>query len=571
MGVDLVLLSVGGVQRLISESRSTADVAGASRIVEGLARCAARVVARRIPQTGSRGLVFPQRVDLDGISNKVVFLTDRGAGASVAREVAVAVEEEWRRLVAQAFHPRAAPATPGMPDVAWVSVAGGDGGDGGDGYRHLWQAAQEEMVARRRARVFTPPAITGRDLCAQSAGLPAVEAPPHSAPHERKERLSAAGWTKRRSQDLRFPSTMAVASRAFRVRVAAVPGVDEAVARLVAAVDRSGLPGRWDRGESGLDGLGEWVYPQVWDRVGLAREYRVEPDEAAVVEGRAAASALVGVAKDAGIPPPSSYLAVVVQDVDRLGAALGGLGSAAQRSVSGQLAALGERQRTAMRTDHPLAVPVYAGGDDLLAFCPAAAALDLARAIRRQVDALADGPLGTAGPDGKPVSASTAVVYAHMSSPLQGALAAARSALHAAKSATGGRGRSRDALAVVVRTRGGERGATVQPWTARNAGGVDAVTLLQQVRPSADVGELSAGLVSDLERDGDALAELYAEERCRSLLLAELRRLVERQGGCSEAADALYNLGRNERHADRPVFRPVPAALVARFVSREAR
>jgi CRISPR-associated protein Cmr2 len=259
-----------------------------------------------------------------------------------------------------------------------------------------------------------------------------------------------------------------------------------------------------------------------------------------------------------------------VQDLDRLGRALSGLGLAQQRAVSGQLADLGELQRLAMRADHPLAVPVYAGGDDLLAFCPAAAALDLAAAIRRQVDVLADGPLGSAGADGGPITASTAVVFTHMSSPLQAALAAARSALRQAKSVTGGRDRSRDALAVVVRTRGGERGATVQPWRAGNAHDVDGVTLLGRVRPSAAATELSAGLVSRLERDQDALDELASDAQHRRLLVAELRRLVERQGGRPEEADALHVLGVNERSASGS-FRPVPAALVARFLTREAR
>ena len=63
---------------------------------------------------------------------------------------------------------------------------------------------------------------------------------------------------------------------------------------------------------------------------------------------------------------------------------------------------------------------MYAGGDDLLAFCPAVTALDFTAAIRHQVGILADGPLGTAGPDGGPVTASTAVVFTHMSSPAAG-------------------------------------------------------------------------------------------------------------------------------------------------------
>ena len=168
-----------------------------------------------------------------------------------------------------------------------------------------------------------------------------------------------------------------------------------------------------------------------------------------------------------------------------------------------------------MRADHPLAVPVYAGGDDLLAFCPAAAALDLAAAIRRQVDVLDYGPLGSAGADGGPIMVSTAVVFTHMSSPLQAALAAARSALRLAKSATGGRGRSRDALAVrwpwscvpavvsVARqsSRGG-RATRTTSTPSRSWAGSGRLRLLPSCPPLSSVG---------LERDQDALDELASD------------------------------------------------------------
>ncbi|MGH3926177.1 MAG: type III-B CRISPR-associated protein Cas10/Cmr2, partial [Pseudonocardiaceae bacterium] len=60
MQFDLVLLSLGGVQRFIAESRSTADVAGASRIVQRLAKRAATVVDGQLAGAAARcGLIFP--------------------------------------------------------------------------------------------------------------------------------------------------------------------------------------------------------------------------------------------------------------------------------------------------------------------------------------------------------------------------------------------------------------------------------------------------------------------------------------------------------------------------------
>ena len=198
--------------------------------MQQLSQRAARSVAASAPD----GLIFPARPDLEGVTNRLAFLTDAGSGPAMARAAADAVNDEWNRLVRETFHPRPAPDTPGVPDLAWVSVTGP-----ADGYDSLWRTAQQELVARRRARVFAPLLDKRVHLCAQSAGLPAVPAPPHLPEHQRAERLSAAGWTKRRSQRQRFPSTAAVASRAYcrRLSAAAADGLGEAVERSAAAVE----------------------------------------------------------------------------------------------------------------------------------------------------------------------------------------------------------------------------------------------------------------------------------------------------------------------------------------------
>ncbi|MGQ0776559.1 MAG: hypothetical protein ACT4NY_19390 [Pseudonocardiales bacterium] len=149
--------------------------------------------------------------------------------------------------------------------------------------------------------------------------------------------------------------------------------------------------------------------------------------------------------------------------------------------------------------------------------------------------------------------------------------------IKAVKSAESVGGRTRDAIAVVVRRRGGERARTFQPWWPPGAGDdVSAVDLLTRIRPGPGMDVLSAGLVSDLERDEEMLRELTEP----ALLRAELIRLVQRHGGTSEAGKALYLLGQAERsvsldRAERSVtgsrIAPVPAALVARFLSQEAR
>ncbi len=86
MQVDLVLLSLGGVQRFIGESRSTADVAGASKIVQDLAGLAAHAVQRRLDGSPAPcGLIFPVAPDAPSVTNKIAFLATEGTGPGVAR------------------------------------------------------------------------------------------------------------------------------------------------------------------------------------------------------------------------------------------------------------------------------------------------------------------------------------------------------------------------------------------------------------------------------------------------------------------------------------------------------
>lgn len=576
MKVDLAVVMVGGVQRFIGESRSTADVSGASDLLQTLLRAGAERVQDLLRGSSPPfGLIFPAGWAAGvPVSNKVVFLAPPGAGGDVAAAAASTVRDRWRTMVTETLRQPDPSATPGVPDVAWAAVTGST-----QEYGALWAAVQSELAGRRRARVFAPYEQSNTELCAQSPGLPAVPAPAGARRHDRDEKLSAAGWVKRQA-GASAPSTVSIASASFRSRLLRAAEIDAElrrrlvgpVARLASAVQRLDAPrDRWALPSpvAGLDALraelGPWLHPARWAADALRRELPAV-DPALAAEGRAAALEVCGLARAAGIRPPSPYLAVLTQDLDRLGRALAGMSLATQRTASAQLSELGMRQRELVAAEHPTAHLVYTGGDDLLAFCPADGALALAAALRGQVrDACATGPLATAAPDGGPITASTGLVFVHMSNPLQDAVDGARAAIRRAKKATDGSGRSRDAVCVVVRRRGGERAATVQPWSP---GAAAATDLLALAVPGPGGQELSAGLASLLERDAEELESLSDD---RPLICAEIRRLVLRQGGTQEIASALVTLGYGERGVRGSTFRPVGAALVARFLAQEAR
>jgi hypothetical protein len=475
------------------------------------------------------------------------------------------------------------------------------------GYREQWEQARKLLDARRRVRDFPGAAWTGRTLCSLSPRWPAEPAPPGLKEHQ-KDTLSAANWVKRRwrqMQDLDgFPSTSSVASARYRQAVlarlgdrqvrAAVGELTEAAGQVVDTREAAvaglpaveGQPGSWFRSSAG-----PWVYPGQWQAEPLARETGTEPDSigGAVTRGAAAARQLAEIMKDQhGMPGPASYLAVLVQDLDGMGRFLSGQGTSAAGTgitvsaedhtrVSGQLRELAASQRRVLQAQSFLGVPVYAGGDDLLAFTPAATALAAARACHDAIPASLP-------------TASTAVLFFHYQARLQSAMARAREMLEQAKASVPGK----HALAIGYLRRSGAAGLSIQPWSDPDGGSAAA---LFGIFAADRAHPLSPQLVTELERDGTELAGLGSRDL--DLYLAELRRLVRRHiraepgtgdavgsagvraaadAAAARAADALALLGNTEsaRGASRPESaasgrRPERAARIGVFLRQEAR
>jgi CRISPR-associated protein Cmr2 len=594
LAVDLVVVSLGGVQRLIAESRTTADVAGASDVVRRLMTEGVRAADEALSSVDSHALVFPSRAGANtaagrGITNKIVFLAPHGAGADIARAVVGRMTQAWADRVVKVFG--AAQETPGMPDASWVCVGGS--ADSDDEYRDLWTAAQGALVSRRRTRTFPALMWEQARLCAQAPHLPAGPLPKKFRAFEKNESLSAAGWVKRaagRENGRSYQSTIALASAPFRRSLIAAVSGDESAATDLAehvglldlVVDKLDKLDKLDkqanarafhvddeRFEALAGRLGPWVYPDRWDHQTLIRDGYGDATLEDARAGARAVRAIRDVAAKRGVLLPTPYYAIIALDVDQLGKALATLTLDGHRDVSARLAELAGQQWANAEKPEFLAEPIYAGGDDFLAFCPVSTALALAASARELVRTeLEHSPLR--GPDGGAVTASGAVVFAHMSNPLREVLESVRTAIDDAKSLTGAGDVSRDALTIVVRRRGGQRSRTVQPWCVPVDDELKPLDgLLVAATPSDQPGELSAGLASRLERDGDSLAALAAAE-LRVPLRAEMRRMVADQHGSRQVADALYALGWSERGAGDTVrFAPLNAALVARFLAQE--
>ncbi|MGW0084526.1 type III-B CRISPR-associated protein Cas10/Cmr2 [Streptomyces sp. NPDC003393] len=604
------------MQRFISESRTTSDLSAGSAIIERLSVCAARECDSR----GAR-LVFPASLrpsgtgttgltetgvqgsdDIPGVSvvpNRIVALAPHGTGPEIAAAARDAVREEWSRLVRAVMSRDVA--TPGMPNVQWVSVPAVAGG-----YAEQWAQAQRLLVARKRLRAFEGMKEPERELCSLSTRWPAERHRPPGVPAHEQDRLAAANWTKRcyrRIKDVRsagseepgavprgFPSTSAIASAPYRRQVLEVlaAGADRMVANAVSALHEAALvldPGR----EQPLPVLaaaapgtpdarwlaasaGRWVYEDTWQEDVLihgvptvaAAEVRK-----AVARGRRAALQLRDAIREHRVAPPVTHLAVIAQDLDSMGRFLSGEVTGTRRTntvteswhrqVSARLSQLAQQTTELLETEHYFAVPVYAGGDDLLAFAPARHALAAARACRDAV------------PDEELPSASTAVLFFHHRSPLQRAVVEVQRLLEQAKENV----TNKNGLAVGYIRRSGVREQSVQKWsrhTDDRGPAEDFAEFLAAPQTTAEGAvhgrRLSLGVVYDCLRDEEELISLPD-----GLFTAEMRRLVTRHGGTLAQADALVRLSNAEtgRQGDPGEFtrRLAEPVKVAAFLRQE--
>jgi hypothetical protein len=597
---DLVIFSLPGVQSFIEEARSTSDVSAASQIYAALA---AKVIESFFSR-GDADVVLPDHrvegrtaasVFVPGIPNRIVVSLPSGSGTQAAGDAAIAADAAWRGWLADVLGTGNVPETPGFPRLQWVCVPAESGSD----YASQWTQAQRLQAGRQQVRDFPPVPDEGwrkRELCTLAPRWPAEDKSPSGVPaHERNLKLSGVGWVKHRWHRIHnldgFPSTASIASAPYRLAVLdnlgneavgdAVRRLRDAVSKIPGTAPETPVPalaetrgaGRW-LATSG----GPWIYPDSWQLDSVAREaglYRPGRDaevpadirqqlEPVIQDGRRAAQDL----RDAmpAHAPLARYLAVMVQDLDSMGLFLSGktrgqdkkaitLSQNEHRRVSRELLNVAEAQRDALCEQALLGVPVYVGGDDLLAFVPASTALE---AAQRCHDAV---------PPSLPF-ASTAVLFFHYHASIQRAMSEARLLLKEAKKRVEGK----HALAVGYLRRSGATAMSIQPWSGRG-GASSAVLFRRFARGGAE--QLSPRLVTDLERDSGELAALRAENEKR--YVAELARLVRRHtnGGkavTADAVEALDWLGLRERlGGNAGVARPQFAARVGVFLRQEAR
>jgi CRISPR-associated protein Cmr2 len=229
--------------------------------------------------------------------------------------------------------------------------------------------------------------------------------------------------------------------------------------------------------------------------------HRALRTEAEIAEGNAEFAGLVSALdaisdaarerKIAGEPNP--YLAVLVADGDRMGAALSKLSSPDEhRQFSQLLASFANKARQIVQDHH--GVLVYAGGDDVLAFVPVDRCLDCARMLH-------DG-FGTAlgswsEKTATKLTLSVGLAVVHFMEPLEDLLDYGRTAERHAKRPRPEDGEQveRDGLAVHVVKRGGGPLAIRANWSD---GSKALDKRLRQLAEQLDMRSIPTGLAYDL-------------------------------------------------------------------------
>lgn len=556
MGAYLVALSVGPVQGFIAAARRTRDLFFGSTLLSEISKA----VAKSVEGQGGQLIVPSPKLDLRpnsevNVANVVLAELADGNPREVARKAKDAARERWRQFADKVFNDLKAAIRQDVwadqvEDViefyaAWAPFDGKD-------YAAAYDYVSRLLAARKSCRDFLP--AKGRQGVPKSSldGLreSVLTEDRQNWPFEVRrllrvrpgEQLDVAGVVKRAAMTVSYPSVSRIAADPW------IRGLQDAslepLKNACGALSREVLP-RID-----TERYSQYArFPYEGTVVFRSRHHEFE-EELGInkEEDRKALDSLGQVLsklyKDYGEPDP--YLAILVADGDRMGAAIRTLRTPEEnRALSKELSCFAEKVKEIVKKCQ--GVCVYSGGDDILAFVPVDWCLFCARELYEAFSGL-HWPQGI---QQKP-TLSVGVAIAHFLEPLEDILNGGRDAEHHAKNPRRGDGSqtSRNGLAVHLHKRSGGPIALRSNWSD----GLD-----KRLTTMADHlcdGSIPARLAEDLYRlarvyegwdDGSTRKEAVGKDALRVLDQKEckeegrqfLRGLVEKK---AVDADSLRRL-----------------------------
>lgn len=375
----LLAIAVGPVQEFIAAARRTRDLWFGSYLLSEISRA----VAQSVEADGGK-LIFPASSGAENVANVILAELPSGDPKAVTAKAKQAAQKRWLEFAGEAHREASGVIRQDIWDdqvndviefyAAWMPQTGDYKADRGKLMRLL--------AGRKNCRDFLPAkgraGVPKSSLDGQRESVlkdPARERWPERFRARLRiregEQLDVVGLVKRVAGGTQpYPSVS---------RVAADPWVrgnkdKPAFAELINACRE--LPTRV------LHGLDDEVFPQFKDfpyegtaaYVSRHHEWEQEVDE----EDRLNIADIQDALER--LPQPNPYLAVLVADGDKMGAAISALTSPdAHREFSRTLAGFANSARTIVNNHN--GVLVYAGGDDVLAFLPVDKCLSCARKL----------------------------------------------------------------------------------------------------------------------------------------------------------------------------------------------
>lgn len=431
----LLAIAVGPVQEFIAAARRTRDLWFGSYLLSVISR----EVARSVEADGGR-LIFPASSAAENVANVILAELPAGEPREVAARAKQAAQKRWLEFASEAHREASGVIrqdiwSDQVEDViefygAWVASSADYRADRGTLMRLLAgrKSCRDFLPAKGRAGVPKSSLDGQRESVLKD---PARERWPERFRARLRiregEQLDVVGLVKRVAGGTQpYPSVARIAAdpwvRGNQHRLGQVTAACRSLAEIIRPLNAPAHP-HFE------------AFPYEGTAVYIARHHELIEETGATPEDlRPLREGL------ARLPYPEPYLAVLVADGDKMGAAISALTSAnAHREFSSTLAGFATSARTIVN-DHN-GVLVYAGGDDVLAFLPVDRCLECARKLHDDFgDRLAK--------YGKP-TLSVGITIGHFMENLEDLLDYGRAAEKAAKQP------DRDGLAVHLHKRGG--------------------------------------------------------------------------------------------------------------------
>ncbi len=435
----LIAISVGPVQEFIAAARRTRDLWFGSYLLSEISRAVARSV-----KADSGELIFPASSDAENVANVILAELPSGEPRDVAAKAKKAAHKRWLEFAREAHREASGVIRQDIWDdqvedviefyAAWIASSADYRADRGTLMRML--------TGRKNCRDFLP--AKGR------AGVPKS-----SLDGQRESVLKDPArerWPERFRARLRIREGEQLDVVGVTKRLGKKAGESHptysSVARIAAETWLQGKrnhPKFEDFKEAcgevaGLNQVGEPAFDYFpFEGTVVFKDRHPDLADELGPEAKPKLEAVAQLLKELG-GEPNPYLAVLVADGDKMGAAISALATADEHRVFSQiLAGFADSARTIVNAHN--GVLVYAGGDDVLAFLPVDKCLTCARKLHDDFgERLAK--------YGNP-TLSVGVAVGHFMENLEDLLDYGRAAEKAAKKP------DRDGLAVHLHKRGG--------------------------------------------------------------------------------------------------------------------